>query len=93
MGRLIILALMFVSISVATAGGDEPESSWTSDWWSNVYEQRIEKEQYEQYQQKTLTRCELKIKWYTDKVAEQPDSDYYKYKLESWTKRCAEDKK
>jgi hypothetical protein len=61
---------------------------WVNDWWDNVYKMRVEKEQYKQIKQESLSKCDTKIKWYNDHHIKDPDSDYYKYKLDDWKKKC-----
>lgn len=76
---------MFAPTAFAMDGGTD---TWVKDWWDNVYELRIEKEQYQKIQEEQQDRCGTKLKWYRDKVREDPTSEYYKYKLETWQDKC-----
>lgn len=76
---------MIFAPSVLAMGGD---ATWYGDWWNNVYELRIEKEQYEKIKEEEKDRCSAKIRWYEEKVQEDPKSEYYKYKLEQWRSKC-----
>lgn len=87
--RTLALISLFLTLTItpsvlAMGSGN----TWTSDWWNNVYEQRIEPEQYNEIKKKEKNRCGYKIEWYTKKLKENPNSDYYKFKLEDWKKRC-----
>lgn len=82
--RSIIFVSLFVIASSANAMGKQ----WVDDWWDNVYEQRVEKEQYEELKEQMDNECSTKIEWYERKVEEKPSSEYYQYKLDSWKERC-----
>jgi len=58
--------------------------SWVGDWWENVVEVQTEAT----LNKEDADRCEQKLGRYRRKVDEKPDSEYYKMKLEKWTKRC-----
>ena len=79
--RAITLILLLFSTPLVA-------SSWVNDWYENVYEQRIAPQQQQQIVDENLTRCEHKLQLYKRKVAEKPESEYYQYKLEDWTKKC-----
>lgn len=81
--RLITAAIasLFI-ISTAHAGG------WVKDWWSNVYELRIEDQQWQDLSESLQKKCPDKLKRYRKLVAENPNSEYYRYKLQSWIKKC-----
>ena len=87
MDKLIILLM----ISVFSTSIHAETGTWVGQWWENVYEQRIAPSEYQQLQQKTATKCEQKILWYTNKLKQNPSSEYYKYKLRSWNERCKEE--
>jgi hypothetical protein len=81
----IIILMLFSTATYAASGGD---SNWYGDWWENVYEIRVEKEQYEAIQQEHDDQCSARIRWYEQKVDENPTSEYYLYKLEEWYDKC-----
>lgn len=89
--RIILIALLALSLPAAASGSSWFGSSWFRDWWDNVYQQRIEKEQYRKLKEKEKSRCEYKIEWYTKQVQENPRSDYFQYKLDDWKRRCSVD--
>lgn len=84
--RIVFIVLLVLSFSVVAADG----STWFDDWWDNVYQQQIEKEQYKQIKEKEKSRCKYKIEWYTKKVQENPQSEYFRYKLDDWKRRCSD---
>ena len=79
--RAITLILLLFSTPLTA-------SNWVNDWYENVYEQRIAPQQQQQLADENLTQCEQKLRLYRDKVNEDPNSDYYQYKLEDWTRKC-----
>lgn len=91
--RIILIALLALSLPAAASGSSWFGSSWFRDWWDNVYQQRIEKEQYRKLKEREKSRCEYKIEWYTKQVQENPRSDYFQYKLDDWKRRCSVDQK
>ena len=97
MARLMyFIMIMSLSFGVFAAGAISQEEAengqWVKDWWDNVYELRVEKAE-ENAEQKALTRCEQRLERYKQKIQEDPNSEYYKFKVESWEKRCEEEKK
>lgn len=85
MVRSIILTILLTFSLVSSAAG----GGWVKDWWNNVYEQKIEKQQYREVLQAEKNKCSTKIKWYEQKLDEQPKSEYYQYKLEHWQDKCS----
>lgn len=83
---IIVIALLFSPAALAPT--TVAESGWVGDWWNNVYEQRIDKEQYQQIEKQETNKCDTKIAWYTKLVKKNPNSEYYKYKLEQWQQKC-----
>lgn len=83
---IIAVLVLFASSAFAMDGGKNVD--WYQDWWNNVYEQRIEKEQYQRIEDEAQTRCRTKIRWYEEKVKRYPKSEYYAYKLEQWRSKC-----
>lgn len=64
------------------------QQHWLNDWWKNVYELRIKEQTYEDIVNETEKNCVEKVERYKQKVDENPTSEYYKYKLESWEEKC-----
>ena len=79
--RAITLILLLFSTPLTA-------SSWVNDWYENVYEQKIAPQQQQQVIDESLTKCQEKLRLYKRKVVEDPNSDYYQYKLETWTNKC-----
>lgn len=77
-----IILILAMSLTGAAQG------SWASDWWNNVYKQRIKTEQYDAVRAQEQNKCDGKIKWYADLVKAKPNSEYNIYKLEEWQKKC-----
>lgn len=84
MARSIILLVLLMLSTPANAMGKQ----WVEDWWDNVYEQRIDKEQYEELRREAKEQCDTKLEWYQQKLDEKPSSEYYQYKLDTWKERC-----
>ena len=82
---LIFVCLLVLPITASSDGGNR----WFRDWWDNVYQQRIEKQQYQQIQSEELTKCDTKLRWYDEMTQRHPKSDYYRDKLEDWQGKCA----
>ena len=80
--KLLIPVVLLMS-STATA-----EGGWVQDWYSNVYEQQVAPQQQQIIMEEELGECAAKLHFYRGKVAEDPDSEYFQYKLEKWTERC-----
>lgn len=78
-----LIPLVLLMSSTATA-----EGGWVKDWYSNVYEQQIAPQQQQMIMEEELGECEAKLYYYRQKVQEDPNSEYFKYKLEKWTERC-----
>ena len=87
----ILIAALILTTSVVLAA-DGKSGTWYNDWWSNVYEQRIEREQYEALKGELKNRCSTKLQWYAKKARENPKSEYYKFKLEQWKRKCPKTK-
>ena len=72
------------------AGGLSQEQQdagkWVDDSWNNAVQSQTE----ENLHNERSARCERKIEYYIRKLEKEPDSEYYKVKLEKWIKRCAE---
>jgi transcription elongation factor Elf1 len=84
MARISIAVILFAcSTSLAAADVD-----WYKDWWDNVYELRIKQQQIDDLSKDREEKCPEKLQRYRDKVQEEPNSEYYKFKLEEWQKKC-----
>lgn len=77
--------LILASILFATSAS----ASWVQDWYSAPQQQQeraVEREQ--RSQQIEHQRCIDKLKQYRKALEQHPDSSYYKWKLNTWEKRC-----
>ena len=83
--KLLIPILLLFSSSAFSMGGD---GGWVQDWWGNVYEHQVAPQQQQQLLEEELGECGYKLQFYRQKVQEDPNSEYFKYKLEKWTERC-----
>ncbi len=81
------ITIFVVLLSLSTTVNSTPESDWVRDWWENTYEQRIRQEQQTNIN-KDLSKCDKKIIRYKNKLKQRPKSEYFKYKLEQWIKKC-----
>ena len=81
--RKLLISLVILLSSTASA-----EGGWVKDWYDNVYEQRIAPQQQQMIMEEELGECGAKLHFYQQKVIDNPDSEYFKYKLEKWTERC-----
>ena len=96
MGKIIITIFLLISVFPVLAEDDlnaakqqaqeqEEAGKWVNDWWENV----VEVQSKEEIDEETIEAvCPKKLERYKRKVEEDPKSEYYKYKLESWTERC-----
>lgn len=78
-----LIALLFLSTVVFAA-----EDDWYKDWWNNVYELRIKQQQIDDLTKTRDEKCPEKIQRYEQKLREDPKSEYYRFKLEEWRKKC-----
>ena len=83
--KLLIPILFLFSSATFGMSGD---GGWVQDWWGNVYEQQVAPQQQQIIMEEELGECAAKLHLYRQKVAEDPDSEYFQYKLDKWTERC-----
>lgn len=90
MGKIITIFLLMMSVPVM-AGGDqghiqqqEAAGKWVNDSWKDAVQTKMRTNLDKEQQ----VRCDKKLKYYTAKFNKKPNSEYYKSKLEKWTKRC-----
>lgn len=74
---VIAYTLFFVNLALAGTVGD---------WWESVKDLHLNSHRYEQIQQ--MDQCSERLQYYRQKVQENPDSEYFKGKLEKWQERC-----
>jgi len=82
-GGVILAALL-----VATPAS----ASWVQDWFAAPQQQQeraVEREQ--KAQQIEQERCATNLKRYEQALEGNPNSSYYKWKLEIWKKRCGKE--
>lgn len=82
----ILWFIVFLFIcSIVNAG--EP-GDWVDEWWNDTYKQNIQQEHKLQSEQREQLKCDRMIVHYQQHLKEDPNSDYYRWKLELWKNRC-----
>lgn len=83
MVRMLFVALLFVSMSTHAE-----EGGFANEWWEKTYKPRIQTKQRMDIEQEELTHCRSQIRRYKERLELNPGSEYYKWKVEQWTKKC-----
>ena len=74
-----------INITILYAEGN---SNWTQEWWDNKYQTEIIQQQQQEINSHDITKCDIKLKKYHEQVKQYPNSVYYSWKLQKWTKKC-----
>jgi len=89
MGKIITIFLLMMSVPVIA--GDlgrilqqENAGNWVNDSWKDAVQVKTRTTLVKERQ----ARCDRKLKYYTSKLTEKPNSEYYKTKLKKWTGSC-----
>lgn len=80
MAKLITGTIVALAMASSASGGV------VGDWWQSVKDLHFNSKRYEQIQQQD--QCAERLHYYQQKVQEDPNSDYFKGKLEKWQDRC-----